>query len=56
MFSDQWRQKTEEYRDWFLSNEKIKSDEAKRVGKSSYQSVTETAFGNSGSFRKIEVD
>lgn len=45
-----------EYRDWFLSNEKIKSDEAKRIGKCSIQSVAETTFGNSGSFRKIEVD
>ncbi|KAG8242343.1 hypothetical protein J6590_067799 [Homalodisca vitripennis] len=51
-----WREKMEEYRDWFLSNEKIKTDEAKRVGKCSFESVTESAFGNSGSFRKIEVD
>uniref|UniRef100_A0A1B6LUA8 CRAL-TRIO domain-containing protein n=1 Tax=Graphocephala atropunctata TaxID=36148 RepID=A0A1B6LUA8_9HEMI len=54
--NNQWREKMEEYRDWFLSNEKIKTDEAKRVGKCSFESVTESAFGNSGSFRKIEVD
>ncbi|XP_054286488.1 alpha-tocopherol transfer protein-like [Macrosteles quadrilineatus] len=54
--NNKWKQKIEEYREWFISNEKIKSDEAKRVGKCSFESAAESAFGNSGSFRKIEVD
>ncbi|CAG9784537.1 unnamed protein product [Diatraea saccharalis] len=48
-----WKTKVESYRDWFLNEEKAKSDESKRPGK---PKTTSDLFGVEGSFRKLEVD
>uniref|UniRef100_A0A1B6C1N4 CRAL-TRIO domain-containing protein n=2 Tax=Clastoptera arizonana TaxID=38151 RepID=A0A1B6C1N4_9HEMI len=53
--NDAWHEKLISYREWFLFNEDVKSDEAKRVGKCRFEVPSDT-FGNQGSFRKIEVD
>jgi len=50
-----WQEKLNSYREWFQSSDSVKTDESKRIGKCRYES-TEMAFGNQGSFRKIEVD
>lgn len=48
-----WVKKLESYRDWFVEQEKFKSDESKRIGKT----VTSSdLFGFEGSFRKLNVD
>ncbi|XP_073978185.1 retinol-binding protein pinta-like [Rhodnius prolixus] len=50
-----WEKKFLAYRDWFLDNDSIKTDESKRIGKCRYE-TNDCTFGNQGSFRKIEVD
>jgi hypothetical protein len=45
--------KLESYKDWFIEQEKLKSDESRRIGKA----VTSSdLFGFEGSFRKLNVD
>ncbi|KAJ9582715.1 hypothetical protein L9F63_022939 [Diploptera punctata] len=48
-----WLKKLESYREWFLEQDKYKSDESKRHGKA-VQSCD--LFGFEGSFRKLNVD
>ncbi|CAB3231193.1 unnamed protein product [Arctia plantaginis] len=52
--TDHWKAKVESYRDWFLQQEEVRSDESKRSdGTSKNSSIV---FGIEGSFRKLEVD
>lgn len=48
-----WKKKVESYRDWFLEDEKYKTDESKRPG--TPRSVN-NVFGMEGSFRQLSVD
>jgi hypothetical protein len=48
-----WLKKLESYRDWFLEQDNMKSDESKRPGKSLDSG---DLFGFEGSFRKLNVD
>ncbi|KAK4879908.1 hypothetical protein RN001_008054 [Aquatica leii] len=50
---DKWRKKIESNREWFLNDEKYRSDESKRIGKPKKIS---DVFGIEGSFRKLEFD
>lgn len=49
-----WRSYLEANRDWFLSQEHIKTDESKRVGVSKF--VDDVHLGCPGSFRTLAVD
>ncbi|KAK5647007.1 hypothetical protein RI129_005471 [Pyrocoelia pectoralis] len=49
----EWKAKVESYRDWFLENEKLKSNEDLRKGTSKTSS---SVFGMEGSFRKLNID
>lgn len=49
----EWKTKVESYRDWFLKNEKLKSNENLRNGTSKTSS---SVFGMEGSFRKLNID
>ncbi|XP_059059454.1 alpha-tocopherol transfer protein-like [Achroia grisella] len=51
--TDHWKAKVESYRDWFLKEESVFSDESKRPGK---PKTSSELFGVEGSFRKLEVD
>ncbi|KAJ6645817.1 Alpha-tocopherol transfer protein-like [Pseudolycoriella hygida] len=51
--ADEWQRKLMEKRDWFIDDGKYKTDESKRLVKSS---KNEELFGTVGSFRKLEVD
>ncbi|KPJ11745.1 Alpha-tocopherol transfer protein-like [Papilio machaon] len=51
--TDYWVKKVESYRDWFVNEDKARSDESKRPGK---PKTTSTLFGVEGSFRQLEVD
>ncbi|XP_038215661.1 alpha-tocopherol transfer protein-like [Zerene cesonia] len=51
--TDYWKAKVESYRDWFLAEEKIRSDESKRPEK---PKTASSLFGIEGSFRKLDVD
>ncbi|XP_071443192.1 retinol-binding protein pinta-like [Hetaerina americana] len=48
-----WKKEIENARDWFLDDEKYKSDESKRPGK---PKTYEDMFGMKGSFRQLSVD
>ncbi|XP_059479703.1 alpha-tocopherol transfer protein-like [Neocloeon triangulifer] len=49
-----WREKLESYRDWFIGQESVLADEAKRPGG---KPVTQDdLFGLDGSFRQLSVD
>ncbi|XP_077292354.1 retinol-binding protein pinta-like [Arctopsyche grandis] len=50
---DYWKNKFEDYSDWFLEEAKYKSDENKRPGK---PKTSETLFGIEGSFRQLNLD
>ncbi|XP_013200522.1 alpha-tocopherol transfer protein-like [Amyelois transitella] len=50
---DYWKVKVENYRDWFIKEEKAITDESKRPGK---PKTSSELFGVEGSFRKLEVD
>lgn len=47
-----WRQKIDEYRDWFLQQEKFHSDETKRPA----ETIASELFGVDGSFKKLSID
>ncbi|CAK1603325.1 unnamed protein product [Parnassius mnemosyne] len=51
--TDYWQAKVESYRNWFLQEETVKSDESKRPDK---PKSTSSLFGIEGSFRKLDVD
>ena len=48
-----WKAKVESYRDWFIEDEKYRTDENKRPGK---PKTAESVFGLEGSFRQLAVD
>ena len=48
-----WKSKIESYRDWFIEDEKYRTDENKRPGK---PRTSESVFGLEGSFRQLAVD
>ncbi|KAK9506744.1 hypothetical protein O3M35_008621 [Rhynocoris fuscipes] len=50
-----WEKKLIAYRDWFIENDHIKTDESKRIGKCRYEN-NDCTFGHQGSFKKMEVD
>lgn len=52
-FTDFWKKKVEDNRDFLLRQQKYIADESKRVGK---PKTSEELFGIEGSFRKLEVD
>ncbi|XP_045490785.1 alpha-tocopherol transfer protein-like isoform X1 [Colias croceus] len=51
--TDYWKAKVESYRDWFLAEESIRSDESRRPEK---PKTASSLFGLEGSFRKLDVD
>jgi hypothetical protein len=53
LFAAAWLKKLESYRDWFLEQDKMKSDESKRIGKAFNSG---DLFGIEGSFRQLNVD
>ena len=53
LFTAAWLKKLQSYRDWFLEQDKMKSDESKRIGKSLNSG---DFFGFEGSFRQLNVD
>jgi hypothetical protein len=53
LFAAAWLKKLESYRDWFLEQDKMKSDESKRIGKVFNSG---DLFGFEGSFRQLNVD
>ncbi|CAG9559144.1 unnamed protein product [Danaus chrysippus] len=48
-----WIKKTEECKDWFLEQDKYKSDESRRPGKPKNH---DELFGLAGSFRQLDID
>jgi hypothetical protein len=52
--SEEWKKKVEARRDWFLENEKYRSDEKKRPG--GRPKTQEDLFGLEGPFRQLNVD
>ncbi|XP_066996369.1 alpha-tocopherol transfer protein-like [Anabrus simplex] len=48
-----WRIKLESYRDWFIEEEKKRTDESKRPSKTRFASEL---FGMDGSFKKLSID
>ncbi|XP_061707086.1 retinol-binding protein pinta-like [Cydia pomonella] len=50
---DYWKLKVESYRDWFVVQETVQSDEAKRPGE---PTTSSTLFGVDGSFRTLQFD
>jgi hypothetical protein len=53
VFPAAWIKKLASYRDWFLEQDKMKSDESKRIRKTFN---SEDLFGFEGSFRQLNVD
>ncbi|CAH0388172.1 unnamed protein product [Bemisia tabaci] len=49
----QWYQKLMDYRDWFLQQETVKADEARRPGK---PKTHDDLFGLEGSFKQLTID
>ncbi|KAK5646505.1 hypothetical protein RI129_004969 [Pyrocoelia pectoralis] len=49
---DHWKQKMEEYKDWFLEDAIFCTDETKRIE----DKFSDDYFGVDGSFRKLELD
>ncbi|KAI8441981.1 hypothetical protein MSG28_005646 [Choristoneura fumiferana] len=53
VLQEQWRQKLEEYGDWFKAQESVKANEALRPGRpTNYDDL----FGIDGSFRQLAID
>jgi len=52
-FAAAWSKKLLSYRDWFLEQDKMKSDESKRIGEA-FKSGD--LFGFDGSFRQLNID
>uniref|UniRef100_A0A1Y1NFY5 CRAL-TRIO domain-containing protein n=1 Tax=Photinus pyralis TaxID=7054 RepID=A0A1Y1NFY5_PHOPY len=50
--TEEWKKKVEDYRDWFLENEKYGTDESKRVGFMKQSDL----FGTDGTFKSLQVD
>jgi hypothetical protein len=53
LLSAAWLKKLQSYRDWFLEQDKLKSDESKRIGECFNSGEL---FGFDGSFRQLKVD
>ena len=53
IISGKWKQKICSYRDWFLNEGAMKTDESKRPGKAI---DTTELFGFEGSFRQLNLD
>lgn len=51
--ANDWKKKVEGYKDWFLEDDKYRSNENKRIGK---LKVFDEVFGTDGSFRQLNVD
>ncbi|CAK1549780.1 unnamed protein product [Leptosia nina] len=51
--TDYWKARVESNRDWFLAEEKARSDESRRPEQ---PKTTSSLFGVEGSFRKLDVD
>ncbi|XP_014259292.1 alpha-tocopherol transfer protein-like [Cimex lectularius] len=49
----QWYDKVVSYKDWFISQEKVKADESKRPGK---PKTYDDLFGMEGSFKQLTID
>lgn len=52
-FAAEMNDKLMQRRDWFIDDEKYRTNESKRPGKTE---ATDTLFGTNGSFRQLEFD